>query len=164
MFWVSDIFTEQNINKEARECGFQLFHLQRFGKSVPRRCFPQPSKRTCFLTGPRFSGRRGEDSVRSEHSWQDEAANEVFGEIILCDRKRNKANPIPVPLKELKMLSGLTPLAAKTLMFLPGSLKQGLFYNPESRRPQTRLILCKAPFGNGLCLFRVTQLPFKGKR
>lgn len=96
---------EQNINKEARECGFQLSHLQRFWKSVPRRCFPQPSKRTCFLTGPRFSGQRGKDSVRSEHSWQDEAANEVFGEIMLCDRKRNKENPIPVPLKELKMLS-----------------------------------------------------------
>lgn len=39
-----------------------------------------------------FSGRRSKGHVDSERFWQDEAANKVFREITLCDRKRNKVN------------------------------------------------------------------------
>jgi hypothetical protein len=51
-----------------------------------------------------FSQRTDKGDVHCEHFWQEEAANKVFGEITLCDRKmsRERESLLQFPGKEFK--------------------------------------------------------------
>lgn len=137
LFWVSNIFTENNINKAACECGFQSLHSHRLGVIL----LPGfPTVDQCERAFSRDCASQGAEVIiagQTVSALGRTTANTVFGEITLCDRKMSKVDLQSNSSKRnLRSCLWAQPSDCQTLMcsVLLVHLKQVLFNDPEFLR------------------------------